>query len=192
MSEDNRTYRQFIWSNVLRGIIWIGGIIGLYLVLDTYLPASVTAYMDPLTESPPLMFVVFFLSETLFGIIPLEFFVIWAKKYTLALGPYTLFILLLAVLSFLGGLIAYILGSRVKEFPFLQRISQWESFVRYEKVFRRFGGIVIVLSALTPIPYATISFLSATFRFPFQRYLLFASTRFLRFAIQGTFLWLLK
>ena len=100
MSEKKRSYKQFIWSNILRALIWLGGIIGLYILLDTYLPESWTSYMDPLTDSPPLMLGLFFVSETIFGIIPLEFFIIWAKKFTLAAGPYIFYIFVLAILSF--------------------------------------------------------------------------------------------
>jgi membrane protein YqaA with SNARE-associated domain len=180
-------YQRFVWTNVLRGIAWLVGIIMLYLLAQWLLPADWSDSLARFTDNPPWVFFIFFLSEAFTGLIPLEFFIIWAKSESL--GTYSAYVLLLSVLSYLGGMIAFGIGSQVRNFRWLKRFSELETFQRYATLYRRYGGIIIIISSLTPLPFAIICFLSATFRFPFRRYLLYTSMRFLRFAVLGWLLW---
>ena len=186
---DSREYYRFVAQNAFRGILWLSAIVALYILARRYIPDEWLAWAEPLTGNPPLMFLVFFLSETLFGLIPMELFVFWAKNHLPGLSGFSAYVLLLACLSFLGGLVAYYAGVWAHRIPLLKRLSELESFQTYSTLYRRWGGVVIILAALTPLPYATISFLSATFRFPLSRYLLYASTRFIRFFLVGWGTW---
>ncbi len=186
---DSREYYRFVAQNAFRGILWLSAIVALYILARLYIPDEWLVWAEPLTGNPPLMFLVFFLSETLFGLIPMELFVFWAKNQSSGLLGFSAYALLLACLSFLGGLVAYYAGVWAHRIPLLKRLSELESFQTYSALYRRWGGVVIILAALTPLPYATISFLSATFRFPLSRYLLYASTRFVRFFLVGWGTW---
>ncbi len=188
-SENQRAYTQFVIQNILRGVIWLLAILGTYWLISTFLPMKWEGYLSQFSEQVFLIFTIFFTSETLFGIIPLEFFVLWAENQPDSM--YVLYVLLLSILSYTGAAIAYGLGAWAKKSTILKRVKEWESFQYYASIYRRWGGIVIVISALTPLPFALISFLSATFGFPFLRYLLYSSTRFLRFVIIGVLLWLI-
>ena len=186
---DSREYYRFVAQNAFRGILWLSVIVALYVLVQLYIPAEWLSWTEPLTGNPPLMFLVFFLSETLFGLIPMELFIFWAKDQMLGLSGFSAYVLLFSCLSFLGGLIAFYAGVWAHRIPLLKRLSELESFQTYATLYRRWGGVVITLAALTPPPYATISFLSATFRFPLSRYLLYASARFVRFFIVGWGTW---
>jgi len=179
--------RNFIIVNVLRGVAWLGVIIGIYLLAEYFLPENLKDILKPFTERPLVMFSIYFFSETFMGIIPPEFFVIWAAEKSLPI--FLFYMLLLAVLSWIGGLIAYWVGRRFHKSKFLKRFTQLESYQNYMRIYRRFGAIIIVISALTPLPYAFISFLSATFQFPLSKYLVYSASRFLRFVILGWLFW---
>lgn len=159
----------------------------MYLLLDYLLPEEWDEWISPLTDRPLLMFGIFLASETFLGLIPLELFIFWAKNEPVNL--YVLYVLLLSLLSFAGGLLAFWAGRFVDRIPLLKRLTRWSSYEEYAILYRRWGGIIIILAALTPLPFAMISFLSSSFLFPLQRYLLYASTRFLRFAALGWLLW---
>jgi hypothetical protein len=190
MSEnDSRAYYRFVAQNAFRGIIWLAVIVVLYVLARLYIPAEWLSWTAPLTGNPPLMFFVFFLSETLFGLIPMELFIFWAKEQMHGPGGFSGYVLAFSCLSFLGGLVAYFAGVWAHRIPLLKRLSHLESFHTYATLYRRWGGVIIVIAALTPLPYATISFLSATFRFPLPHYLLYASTRFIRFFLVGWGTW---
>lgn len=188
MARDRKDYYKFIAKNALRGLIWFAVIFGLYFIFDVTVGEHFAEWAKPLESRPLLILGIFFASETFFGIIPLEFFVLWAGKFELETFLLVLFVL--SVLSYLGGIIAYWFGTRIKEMPFLAKLLERESFQQYQKVYRRYGGIVIVLAALTPLPFATFSMISASMGFPFNRYLLYSSARFLRFLGVGVFVWM--
>ncbi len=187
MDKDRKEYYQFVLSSGIKALIWLGVIVGGYLLIERFIPHHWNQYLSPFTGEPGLIFMIFFTSETLFGIIPLEFFILWAKKEPLF--TYIFYVLLLAVLSYTGAFIAYWAGTKAKQINFLKRLTQLDSFRYYAGIYSKFGGFVIILSALTPLPFATISFLSATFHFPIRKYVLYSAARFARFAILGWFLW---
>ncbi|GAB4417368.1 MAG: hypothetical protein OHK0039_27650 [Bacteroidia bacterium] len=184
MPEPSReAYFRFILSNSLKGLLWLGAIVGAYVLADYLLPEEWNRFLKPFTDRPVLMFSIFFFSETFTGLIPLELFVIWASKN----GPmnYGAAVALMSLLSYIGGYIAYLLGQQIKNLRWLHRLTELEAYRRNQQLYRRWGGIVIILAALTPLPYAIICFLSGTFHFPWQRFLLYSATRFLRFAVVG-------
>ncbi len=186
-TQEEEEKRKFIFSNALKGVIWLGAILGGYLLAVQLLPQEWNEIISPFTDRAPLMFGVFFLSETFIGIIPPELFIIWAANKSFS--TFILYMILLALISWSGGVIAYWVGKQFHRTRWIQRLTQRENFQRYAQLYRKFGAVVIVVSALTPLPYAMISFLSATFRFPFNKYLIYSSTRFLRFVFLGWLFW---
>ncbi len=187
MDKERKEYYQFVISSGIKALIWLAAIIGGYFLFEKFVPHQWNQYLAPFTKKPELIFMIFFVSETLFGIIPMEFFILWAKHEPVL--TYIAYMVLLSLLSYLGGFIAYWAGTQVKRFSFLKKLTQLDSFRYYASIYSKFGGLVIILSALTPLPFATISFLSATFQFPVKKYMLYSATRFARFAILGWFLW---
>lgn len=178
-----RAYNKFIFKNIGRALIYFAVILGIYFLFKYVFSDGWQEILAPVTSKPLLMYLVFFLSETFFGIIPPEFFVIWSVQPDIWI--YSLKVALLAVISFVGGaVIAFSVGKMLKDSPIIRRFAQ-KFFLKYERYYKRFGGIIIVLSALTPLPYATISLISGLFDFSATRFYLFASTRFIRFLIYG-------
>ena len=188
--EKDRLYRAFLWKNITNGLIWLGLILLVYFIAARTLPKEWGTYLQDYTDRPFWMFSIFFFSETFTGLIPLELFVIWARQDPVS--KYILYVFMLSVLSFIGGIIAYYIGTKVNDLPFLKKLTERPFIAKNSDLYRRFGGIVIVLAALTPLPYAIICFVSGAFEYPFRRFLLYATTRFLRFAIIGWILWSIR
>jgi len=130
-----------------------------------------------------LVFAVFLLSESLLGIIPPDFFVIWTAKFNTPL----LILTILGVLSYIGGAISYLIGywllkrKRIKTFS--ERVLD-----KYINMVRKWGGAFIIISALFPFsPFSLIIIAISLFKYPFKMYLLFGLSRIVRFIIQGVF-----
>ncbi len=159
-------------------IIIFAVIIGKYLIDFN----AVTGYI---TERFPdiLVFAVFFLSESFLGMIPPDLFVIWTSKFNNPL----LILTVLGVLSYIGGVISYLIGywllkrKRIKSFS--ERVLD-----KYINMVRKWGGAFIVISALFPFsPFSLIVIAISLFKYPFRMYLLFGLSRIARFIIQGVF-----
>ncbi len=179
-------YTRFLIRSIIRGLLYFGVIILIYFIFKHYIGDDWKALLEPFTSKPLLMYGIFFASETFFGIIPPEFFIIWALQADLLM--FILQVALLAILSFTGGYIAYFVGKKLYGTQLYQKISRsyWGKYVSY---YRRWGGVIIIISCLTPLPYATISLISGAFGFPNKKYFWFASVRFLRFVIYGFTFW---
>jgi len=78
---------------------------------------------------------------------------------------------------------AYLNGTRVYTFV-KKRI-----FGKFEKHFHTYGGFLVIVAAVTPIPFSGICMLVGSVRYPLKKFLLFAMARFLRFALYAAIIW---
>ncbi|MEL7003656.1 MAG: VTT domain-containing protein, partial [Bacteroidota bacterium] len=54
---------------------------------------------------------------------------------------------------------------------------------RYKNVLNRYGGFLIFVGAVTPIPFSAICMLVGATGYPFPKFLLMGSARILRFVV---------
>ena len=97
-------------------------------------------------------------------------------------------LILLASLSYVAGILGYFLGRFWRTRAFVKNFI----LERYQKTFiqlNRFGGLLIILAALTPLPYPIVSQISGVNNYPFHKFALITLVRFLRFAIYGVILY---
>lgn len=129
-----------------------------------------------LTVSSEVVLAFFFVSETLLGLIPPDLFIVWAKQFA---SPYAV-VSLLAILSYAAGLLAYYLGNRLINF---ERIGNYIN-VRFEKQFkmlRSWGGFIIIVAALLPLPFSTMCLGAGMLKYSFRWLALLGIFRIVRF-----------
>jgi len=110
------------------------------------------------------------------GLIPPEIFIAWSKK----LPQPILYLSILALLSYLGGVISYITGLSITRIPKV-RYAIENRLAKHIKNTRKWGGFLIVVGALFPIPFSITSIAAGFIRYEFKNYLLFGLLRFARF-----------
>lgn len=123
-----------------------------------------------------IVFSVFFASESLLGLIPPEIFIAWSDK---ADSP-ILYLSILALLSYLGGVISYFIGKSITKIPSVHEYLEVK-MAKHIKNTRKWGGFLIVVGALLPIPFSITSIAAGMIRYSFTSYLLFGLLRFVRF-----------
>ena len=133
------------------------------------------------------MFSIFLASEVMIGIIPPELFMIWASRNGIVLD-YVGNIALLAVISYMSGLVGHWIGTYLNQSKFY-RLMKRNFFGKYERYITDFGGFIIIVAALTPAPYSGIAMLMGSIRYPLNRFLMFALFRFVRFGVYGFIIW---
>ncbi len=126
------------------------------------------------------IFSVFFISEAILGLLPPDIFIAWTKNTNFPI----LYLCVLSILSYLGGVISYILGKAMLLIPSIQ-IYMEEKMARHISNMRRWGGLLIAAGALLPLPFAIAAMAAGMIRFDFRNFLLFALLRFFRFIIYG-------
>lgn len=130
------------------------------------------------TYSPKIIFTVFLISETFLGLVPPEAFIAWASKAT---TPW-LFLFTLATLSYIGGVISYLIGNRLFLVPSIK--NHIENKIQKHIVnLRKWGGLFVVLGAISPVPHSMVSMASGLINYSFKQYLMWALFRYVRFVI---------
>lgn len=176
---------KYLLSNLAKGLIWLLVIIGIFLLFKKYFGDLYQEIMISISDQPVLVLMVFIISEVFFGIIPPELFMIWALKVQEGntIGYY-LIVMVLAVLSYASGVIGYYFGFRFSKTNFYKKIRD-RFATKFEKNVRRFGGYMIAVAALTPIPYSAICMLTGAARFNSTHFLLLGIFRLVRFLFYG-------
>lgn len=170
-------FYTFVGSSLRKAIIPILLFVAILLAVNEYV-INLNDILITVTEtySPVGILTVFFISESLLGLVPPELFIAWAGKST---SP-VLFLTLLATASYLGGMVSYFIGKAITKIPVVHLYME-EKMSKHIKNTRKWGGFLIIVGALLPIPFAMTSIAAGIIRFGFLPYLLFGLLRFVRF-----------
>lgn len=175
-------FYKFLLDGVKKASIPILLFIGV-LVIINFSDISINELLVILTEnySDFKIFSFFLLSESiLMGIIPPDIFIAWTKNTPSPL----LYMFILSSISYLGGIICYILGKALLLRPSVKDYIEVK-MLKHIVNMRKWGGLLIAAGAILPIPYAIVSFVAGMIKFDFKNYLLFGLLRYVRFIVYG-------
>lgn len=174
-------FYRFIWRNVKKAILPIALVILVIYLFNRYV-FNINHGLETITETFSRLGVLttFFISEILLGLVPPEIFIAWTKKTEDPL----INLALIALLSYSGGIIAYYLGSATLRIAFVKNYLEVKMASSLKNV-SKWGGFLIVVGAVLPLPFSTACFTAGMIKYPLKGVLLFGLFRFLRFAIYG-------
>ncbi len=182
----NRYYKltkfyDFLSDIAFKGLLSTIFFFGALFIVDYFL-VDINHLLNFFVESysTPLVISFFYLSETLLGLVPPEIFMAWAAKSDNAL--FLLF--LLATASYVGGVTAYFIGTRIRKIPAIHDHIKFR-LAKHLVNLRKWGGFLVVVGAMLPIPHAIVSIACGFMHFKTTHYLLWALFRYLRFFIYG-------
>ncbi|MFY0654197.1 MAG: hypothetical protein JXQ96_19325 [Cyclobacteriaceae bacterium] len=189
MNKRTQFKTKYLLANLGKGLLWLLVIIGVFLLVKKYYGDVYQDFMNSISDQPLLVFLVFTASEVLFGIIPPELFMIWALKVNEGKEvSYFLIVFSLSALSYLAGLIGYYFGLKFSKTDLYTGLRDRFASA-FEKNVKRFGGYMIAVAALTPIPYSAVCMLTGAARFRFTHFLLLGLFRLARFLFYGFIMW---
>jgi len=137
------------------------------------------AILEKLSDG--LVLLVFFISESFLGMVPVDLFVVWAQKFNSPL-PY---LALLGIISFTGAIISYKIGRWISGRPKIKDYSE-RNLKQYMNFSRKWGGAFIIVAAWFPFtPFSLVVIALALLNYPFNKFLLFGLARLIRFIVQG-------
>lgn len=172
-------FYAFIGKSLKKAIIPIAIVVVGLILFNKYV-YNINDGLQRMTEtfSTTGVLSVFFISETLLGLIPPEIFIAWSKKtedpvVTLAI---------LATLSYTGGLITFFIGKASLKINSFRNYLE-NKLTKHLKNTSKWGGFLIVVGALLPIPFSITCLTAGMIKYPFKGVVLFGLFRFARFAI---------
>ncbi|MFO7659090.1 MAG: VTT domain-containing protein [Bacteroidales bacterium] len=187
MTETNLNKRSFFLRNLLRGLLWFGVIIIIFILFKKFVSANYLSWLEPVYNNPTIVYLIFLVSEVIIGIVPPEIFFIWALRSG-NIADYILIIAFLAAISYLAGITGYFIGLYLQRTLYFQYLKK-KVLGKTEKHLHTYGLYLIIVASLTPLPFSGVSMLVGSIRYSFKKYLLFSLTRFLRFAIFSLIIW---
>ena len=188
MLKRNRVRLYFFLKNFLRGILFFVIAIIFYKITFSYLDLS--SLKDQILFDFPTTFVLilFFMSEVVLGIIPPELFMIWAIT-SRPLGSYLFYVLAFSIISYTAGFVAYLFGKYLHK-SIVYEFMRKNIIGKYEKKINSYGWLVIVVAAITPLPFSATCAVIGAIGLERNKYLFYSLARFVRYAIYGFFIWL--
>lgn len=172
-------FYSFVGTSLRKAILPIALFIGALLAINEWV-IDINQMLVTVTQtySPIGILSVFFASETLLGLVPPELFIAWAGK---SAAP-VLFLTFLAIASYMGGIISYFIGRSARKIRSVH-IYLNGKMAKHLKNTKKWGGFLIVVGALLPIPFSMTSIAAGMIRYGFKHYLLFGLLRFVRFYV---------
>jgi len=175
---------RYVGKNVLLILLVYAVIVFLLYLIGKYLvdfDRIFQGLMDRLSDR--FVIILFFVSESFTGMIPVDLFVVWTQKFQHPV-PY---LALLGILSYAGGVISYGIGLWISNRPRIRDYTE-RRLRSYIKFIQKWGGAFIVVAALFPFtPFSLVVIAVTMLKYPFRLFLLFALTRLVRFVLQGIF-----
>lgn len=169
----------FLGSSLVRALPAIAVFIGALLFVHFFV-VDVNVLLSYVTETFPAFGILtfFFISESLLGLIPPELFIAWSSKSHIPVFHLSM----LAVLSYAGGIISYYIGRAITKIPSVHEYLEIK-MAKHIRNTRKWGGFLIVVGALLPIPYSMTTMAAGIIKYPLNSLLLFGLLRFVRFYI---------
>ena len=178
---------KFLLTNLGRGLILFGLMITAFLIIKRYVKLDFLHWLEPYFDNSILIFSVYSASEFFMGLIPPEFFMIWALRNGI-LSDYIYLVSLLAVISYIAGIGGYATGAFLNTTLYYRYVRK-RFLGKYHSLMHQFGPFLIIVAAVTPIPFSAISMLVGSINYSFKKYLLFSLSRFLRYAVYAAIIW---
>jgi len=170
-------FYAFVKNSLIKCILPILAIVlAIYLIHEFLVDFNVLFESIVTTYSPIKILAIFFTSESILGLVPPEIFIAWAAKSTSPI----LYLSLLALLSYLGGVVSFFIGKSISKVPVVFNYLEVK-MAKHLKMIKKWGGFLIVVGALLPIPFAMTSIAAGVINYKFRNYLLFGLLRFVRF-----------
>lgn len=183
----NKDRIKFLLKNLLKGLLWFVVLVVIYILIKDRIEIHPESLVGKVSDNPIAVYSIFLASEIIIGIIPPEVFMIWATKPG---DPvlYIFYVSLLALISYGAGIVGFYFGRFLNK-AVLYRYARKRFFAQYELFFKRYGGFLVFVAAVTPLPYSAVCMLTGAADFNFRVFLLISLTRFLRFGVYSYILW---
>jgi membrane protein YqaA with SNARE-associated domain len=174
-------FYSFIWQGVKGAVLPTALIVALLFYVN-YKVINLNEGLLYITQnfSDFFIFSIFFASESILGIIPPDIFIAWTKNTNSPL----LYLTFLALLSYLGGVIAYFMGMTIAAIPSVNNYL-YGKMTKHIINMQKWGGFLIAVGALLPLPFAIACLAAGMINFSRKHFFLFALLRFGRFIIYG-------
>jgi membrane protein YqaA with SNARE-associated domain len=182
-----KTKLRFVLEYSIRAVLWLVAFVAIYLVFKKFVSLDFIDRLKPFFDNELLILLIYTTSEVVIGIIPMEAFIIWALRND-NITEYLLLLALLSILSYLAGLAGYLIGHYLNSTLYFKSIKK-RFLKNMDKWVNTFGIYLIIIAAMTPLPYSGTCMVMGSSGYPFKKFAFYAASRFVRFIIYAYVFW---
>lgn len=186
--EQEESRSSFLIKNILRGLAWFAVIITIFILAEDYIQTNFEKDIEAIHDKPVLLYMIFFTSEVVFGLIPPEFFMMVWILHGVSIPVFIINLTILTIISYIAGVIGYLIGRNLSKTPFYKRIEE-RYLQEYSGNLKKYGGFLVIVGATTPVPYSATCMLAGSINLDFKYFLLICITRIIRFSVYGWMVW---
>ena len=187
--EEEETQSSFLLKNLVKGLVWLVVIIIAFILAEDFLQDNFTRQLQDIKDKPLILYSIFFGSEAVFGIIPpVLFMTTWKLLLNVSLAQYVSNLTILTIISFVAGVLGYFIGKFFSRTPLYKKI-EYRYLRQYNKQLKKYGSFLVLVGALTPVPFSATCMLAGSVSIPFKQFLLVCSSRVLYFVLYGWIVW---
>lgn len=104
-------------------------------------------------------------------------------------SDYFLIVFVLGIISSICGFIAFLGGKYLKSTKIVSMKLFQKKFKKYAELFVKYGWVILILAATTPLPFAIVCFIAGYFKFSPETFLkILVPVRIVRFFISAFFI----
>lgn len=175
---------KFLLRNLLKGFFWLFILLGLFLLFEEIvISKNPELWIERFYADPLIIYLIYFGSEFILGILPPELFMIWALHKG-GVGNYILNVGFFALVSYAMGYLNFLIGQFLHKRVIFRYVR-----IKFLKdtwpMLKKYGIFLIIVAALTPVPWSAVSLLVGSSDYPSRKFLFYACSRLIRFAIYG-------
>lgn len=187
--EQEETHSSFLFRNLFKGLLWFAVIITAFILMEDYIQTNFKSHIDDIRANPAILYGIYTISEIVFGIIPPELFMmIWILDNIDVTG-FVINLSILTIISYGAGVLGYYIGNKFSKTAFYQNQIREKYLKQYEKNLKKFGGYLVLVGAVTPVPFSATCMLAGSVNMNLQKFLVICISRVLRFAVYGWMVW---
>lgn len=175
---------KFLIRSALKGLGWMIILIALYLLFREFIfEQNPDFWIKRFYSRPLVIYGIYLASEFIFGLFPPELFMLWAINKGNAAG-YFINLTFFAGASYGIGYINFLIGRFLHRILYFRYVRK-KFFAQYWPLLHKYGAFLIIVAAMTPVPFGAVSILVGSANYSSAKYLRFAIFRIVRFAIYG-------
>lgn len=183
------TQAGFLLKNLFRGLLFFAVIITAFILMEEYIQDNFKSHIDDIRANPALLYGIYTVSEIVFGILPPELFMmIWILD-DISLQGFIINLTILTLISYGAGIVGYWIGKNFSKTKLYQERIREKYLKQYEKQLKKFGGYLVFVGAVTPVPFSATCMMAGSVNMNFRNFLLICISRVLRFALYGWMVW---
>lgn len=186
MEEEEESKSGFLLKNLAKGLAWFAVLITAYIVYAEDIKVY-QQQINQLGDNLPLLLSIFTVSEIVFGILPPEIFMmIWQSQGVMS--TYIINLAVLTVISYGAGILGYYIGKTFSKSELYKKMHV-RYLQQYDKQLKKYGGYLVLVGAITPVPFSATCMLAGSVNISFRNFLLICISRVMRFAVYGWMVW---